>query len=202
MEEAAFARAIEAFHAISAQDPVSLNDGGEQRPRELVQAERLARWVERLAPDASEALRLAAHCQHVGRYRLPRSSHPDGRSGYLRWRAELSRQHAATAESILRGVGYDIETIERVRRINLKQNLAHDAEVQTMEDALCLEFLEYEYAEFAERHDDDKLVQILRKTWRKMSERAHQLALALPFDERSQGLLARALKGPEKGSEK
>ena len=193
MVEALAERAIEAFHAISAQDPTL----EENRPRELVQAERLAAWVARLEPNASQALRLAAHCQHVGRFRLPRSSYPDGRSGYLRWRAELARQHATTAESILREHDFDSSTIEGVKRILLKQNLSGDPEVQTMEDALCLAFLQHEWSEFAARHDDDKLVRILRKTWKKMSPRAHSLALGLPFDARSQTLLEAALKGSE-----
>jgi hypothetical protein len=198
MEEARFARTVAAFHAVSALDPTLQNDGSGARPRELVQAEELAAWLVRLSPDASEALRLAAHCQHIGRYQLPRSSYPEGRSGYLRWRADLARKHAETAEGILREQGYDATTIEHVRRIVLKQNRTSDAEVQTMEDALCLAFLEHEFAEFASRHDDDKLVQILRKTWRKMSERAHGLALELPLDARALALVTRALAGPNK----
>jgi hypothetical protein len=189
-----FAQAVAAFAAVSAHDPAREIDAGEPRPRELVQSERLVRWVERLAPEAPEALRLAAHCQHIGRFQLPRSSYPDGRSGYLRWRSELARRHAQTAREILSGLGYDEATIEQVRRIVLKQNLSHDADVQLMEDALCLSFLEYELAEFASRHEDEKVVSILRKTWRKMSPRARELALALPLDARSGKLVARALE--------
>jgi hypothetical protein len=161
-------------------------------------AERLAAWVGRLEPNASLPLRLAAHCQHVGRFRLPRSSYPEGRSGYLRWRAELARRHAETAEAILQELAFDSETIAQVKRIVSKQNATRDADVQTMEDALCLAFLEHELREFAERHDDDKLVRILRKTWKKMSERARELALTLPLDARAQALIATALNGAER----
>jgi hypothetical protein len=116
----------------------------------------------------------------------------------LRWRAELARRHAASAEAILQELAFDRETIEQVKRIVLKQNAAHDADVQTMEDALCLAFLEHELREFAERHDDDKLVRILRKTWKKMSQRARELALTLPLDARAQALIATALNGAER----
>ncbi|HET9933661.1 MAG TPA: DUF4202 domain-containing protein [Polyangiaceae bacterium] len=186
---------IAAFHALSAQDPAAERVGDVERPRELVQAERLAEWVMRVQPDASDALRLAAHCQHIGRFQVPRSSYPEGRSGYLRWRAELARRHAATAEKILREHRADPQVIDSVKRILLKQNLANDPEVQAMEDALCLSFLEHEFAEFASRHDDEKLVRILRKTWAKMSEAARALALRLPLDERAQQLVAAALQG-------
>ncbi|HWA72456.1 MAG TPA: DUF4202 domain-containing protein [Polyangiaceae bacterium] len=189
-----FARAVAAFTAVSAGDPAREIDGGEARPRELVQSERLVRWVQRLAPDASEALRLAAHCQHIGRFQLPRASYPDGRSGYLRWRSELARRHAETAHEILSGLGYDEATVEHVRRIVLKQNLSRDADVQLMEDALCLSFLEHELSEFAARHEDAKVVSILRKTWRKMSPRARDLALTLPLDGRSAKLVGLALE--------
>ena len=188
-----FARAVAAFTAVSAGDPAREIDEGEARPRELVQSERLVRWVQRLAPDACEALRLAAHCQHIGRFQLPRASYPDGRSGYLRWRSELARRHAETAHEILSSLGYDEATLEHVRRIVLKQNLSRDADVQLMEDALCLSFLEHELSEFAARHEDPKVVSILRKTWRKMSPRARDLALTLPLDGRSGKLVGLAL---------
>ncbi len=198
MSEPRFERAIQAFRQVSAADPVRERVGDDARPRELVHLERLVTWVERLAPDASEPLRLAAHCQHIGRFRVPRESFPEGRGGYLRWRAALARQHAATAADILREVGYDHETIASVERIVQKQTPATDPEVQTMEDALCLAFLEHEFPAFSAKHPDDKLVTILRKTWRKMSERGHEHALALPLDARAQRLVAAALTGPSK----
>jgi hypothetical protein len=200
MDVTRFARALDAFAAVSARDPAQEIVDGHARPREWLQAQRLARWVERLAPDAPEALRLAAHCQHLGRFELPRASYPDGRTGYLRWRSDLARRHAESAQHILTELGYDSATLEQVRRIVLKQNLARDADVQTMEDALCLSFLEHELAEFASRHDDEKVVSILRKTWRKMSHRARELALTLALDERSGALVARALEAVGKGT--
>lgn len=193
MDASRFARALDAFAAISGQDPAREIVEGQARPRELVQAEWLAQWIERLAPEAPEALRLAARCQHIGRFQLPRSNYPEGRSGYLRWRSELSRRHAETSQKILAELGYDEATREHVRRIVLKQNLSRDGDVQTMEDALCLSFLEHEFAEFASRHEDQKVVSILRKTWRKMSLRARELALSLPLDARARALVTAAL---------
>jgi hypothetical protein len=193
MNSARFAQALDAFAAVSAQDPAREIVAGEARPRELVQSERLAAWVERLAPDASEALRLAARCQHIGRFRVPRSSYPEGRSGYLRWRSELSRRHAETAEGVLSALAYDPLTMEHLRKIVRKQDISTDPEVQTMEDALCLCFLEYEFDEFAKRHSDEKLIAILRKTWRKMSPRARELALTLPLGARAAALVTQAL---------
>jgi len=167
---------------------------GVARPRLLLQAERLARWVERLEPDASEALRLAAHCQHLERWKIPRSDFPEGRTGYLQWRTQLGRFHAARAREVLEGLGYDEATIAAVERIATKQHLRSNRDSQTMEDALCLVFLEFELADFLQKYPDEaKAIDILQKTWRKMSPRGHAAALALPFDAKTKALVGRAL---------
>lgn len=195
MDGARFEEAARRFAAISTQDPAREKDEhGAEQPRERLQAERLAHWVERLAPAASEALRLAALCQHVGRFQVPRSTYPDGRVGYLKWRTELARRHAETAARVLSEVGYDEALIQNVRHIVLKQNLRHDPEVAVMEDALCLAFLEYELEEFCARHDDEKLVSIVQKTWKKMSPAGHAAALALPLSERAARIVKLALE--------
>jgi len=190
-----FEEAVRRFASANSADPNRLQVGGEPRPREVVDAERLVQWVMRIAPEASQALRLAAHCQHLERWRIPRSSYPEGRTGYLQWRKELGRFHADRSSEILRGVGYDEEMIRRVQAINKKKSLKLDADVQAMEDALCLAFLEYEVDEFAAKHEDDKIVDILRKTWRKMSERGHEEALRLPYSDRVGSLVKKALSG-------
>src|SRR5262245_44139240 len=107
MSEDRFQRAVEAFDRLNGEDPNQESCDGVPRPRELVHAERLSTWVARLEPNASEALRLAAHCQHLRRWEIPRSSYPEGRVGYLKWRSELGRFHADTAASVLANVGYD-----------------------------------------------------------------------------------------------
>ena len=189
-------RAIAAFRAQNAQDPNRVLDGGVERPRELVDAERLATWVERLEPSPSEALALASHCQHLCRWKVPRSAFPEGRVGYLTWRKALARMHADQAAEVLRSVGYEEELIAEVRRINLKQARLDSPDVQTMEDALCLAFLEHELAEFAVKHDDAKVVDIIQKSWGKMSERGHQRALELPLSGHAGALVGRALAEP------
>jgi hypothetical protein len=195
MEPDRFALAVLSFDRANGADPNQVLDRGSQRPRELVDAERLSRWVDELAPDASEALRLAARCQHIRRWEIPRSSYAEGRIGYLEWRKALSRFHADRASEILREVGYEEATVERVRLINQKKSLKLDSEVQTMEDALCLAFLEYEIEDFAAKHPEGKVVDIIQKTWKKMSDRGHARALALPMTPPVRALLGRALGG-------
>lgn len=190
------ARAIAAFREANARDPNLIPDAGALRPRELVDSERLAAWVRRLAPDASEALVLASHCQHLCRWELPRADFPADRLGYLKWRKALGRFHADRAGEILAAVGYGAELRDAVRQINLKLGMQQNPDVQTMEDALCLSFLEHEIADFALKHPEPKLVEIIAKTWRKMSQRARDIALSLPLDERVEKLVGAALAAP------
>jgi len=139
----------------------------------------LARWVERLEPTASEALRLAARCQHLHRHRVPRASFPEGASGYKQWRSGLARMHADEASKVAREAGFDEELAARVADLVQKKRLRSDPETQLLEDAVCLTFLELELERFAAKHDDDKLVSILQKTWAKMTPRGHAAALEL-----------------------
>lgn len=190
MTDARFHSAIAAFDAVHEADP---------NGRALLEAERLSACVSRLEPNASLALRLAARCQHIERWKVPRSDFPAGRVGYLQWRTQLARFHADRAADILTRVGFDQETVQAVRRINLKQNLRSSADTQTMEDALCLVFLEHEFDDFLEKYpDEDKAVDILQKTWRKMSERGQRAALSLPLSARALALVQRALSEPRK----
>lgn len=164
------------------------------RPRELVYAERLNGWVLKLAPNASEALRLAARCQHLRRWMIPRGRYPLTRSGYLEWRTTLKQFHADQAAVVLREVGYPESIIARVRELNLKRNLASDPEMQVLEDALCLVFLEWQFGALARKMDEAKTVNALRKSWRKMSPSARAEALQLNYDAHERALIARALE--------
>ena len=185
-----FASAIRRFDEANSQDPNQ--EAG--RPRELLYAERLTGWVLKLQPDASEALRLAARCQHICRWQSPRESQPMTRAGYLKWRAELKKFHAAKSGAILREVGCDDDTIRRVQELNLKLNFPADAEGRVLEDALCLVFLEFQFAPLAAKSDDEKMINALRKSWAKMTEAARAEALKLHFGEHERSLIERALK--------
>lgn len=189
-----FQRAIEAFDARNAADPRRETLGDRDCPRALLDAIRLSLWLERRAPDASEPLRLAARCQHLERWRIPRTDYPEGRTGYYAWRTALARFHADQATEILTSLEYDADTIERVRSINLKQGLRTNPEVQIMEDALCLAFLAHEAEEFSVKHPDEKLLIILGKTWSKLSPRGKELALQLELSPRLKALLEQLLK--------
>jgi hypothetical protein len=188
-----FRRAIEAFDRANAEDPHELLVSGQLRPRELVAAERLSAWVLRLDANASEALRLAARCQHIRRFTIPRASYPEGRVGYLQWRTQLARFHADTAARLLEEAGYDAPLIDAVRRINLKQNLRTQRDSQTMEDALCLAFLDAEFADFHAKYSTEKVIEVVQKTWQKMSPRAREIALGLAFSAESLQIVKRAL---------
>jgi len=194
MSDERFARATAIFDELNAADPVREIENGQERPRLLLQAERLTTWVARLDPSASEALRLAARCQHLERWKIPRTDFPEGRVGYLRWRTKLGQFHAARAAEVLSSVGYDDDLIGRVDRIVRKQGMTTEPDTQTMEDALCLVFLEHELDAFMKKYpDEDKAVDILRKTWGKMSARGHDAALALPLGHAAKALVGRAL---------
>jgi len=165
------------------------------QPRELLYAQRLSEWVLRLCPSASESLRLAARCQHLCRWEIPRQSYPMTRAGYLQWRATLKKFHAQKAGDVLRELGYPDDIVRRVQDLNLKKNFPHDPETRVLEDALCLVFLQYQFAELAAKTAEDKTINALQKSWQKMTAAARIEALKLKFSERERALLERALKG-------
>ena len=189
--------AFDRFDAANACDPHDELSDGQSVPRELLYARRMTAWLERVEPDASEALRLAARAQHIRRWEIPRGSYPMTRAGYHQWRTRLGQFHAQLAGEILREVGYDEPTVSRVQSLIRKERLKQDAEAQTLEDVICLVFLESYFADFAKQHDDEKVIGILRKTWRKMSRRGHRLAMGLPLAPQTRSLLERAMLSTE-----
>ena len=165
---------------------------GELRPKELAHAELAGDWVRILCPEPSEALVLAARAHHVRRWEIPREREPSGRPGYHRWRRALQVYHAQIASEILVGEGYGAELVEHVSALLQKRGLGSDPDAQVLEDALCLVFLETQYRGLAERLAEEKLLEVTRKTLRKMSDTAIGLARALPLDDRDRALLERA----------
>jgi len=190
---ALFNEAIARFDAANAADPHREVSEGVESPKELLYAQRMTAWLDRLAPDASEALRLAARSQHIRRWTIPRNEYPMDRRGYLQWRTALGKFHAATAGEILREVGYQEETISRVQALIRKEGLKTDPEAQLLEDVICLVFLESYFAEFARQHDEEKLIGIVRKTWKKMSPRGHEAALTLELPPDLHRIVEKAL---------
>ena len=174
-----FDEAIAGIDAANAADPNREAFQGERVAKELLYGQRMSAWLDRLAPDASEALKLAVRAQHIERWHIPRGNYDLGKKGYHLWRTTLYRHHAERAGAILASVGYDPATIDRVGTLLQKKHLRSDAEAQTLEDAACLVFLENYFADFATKHEPDKIIDILRKTWAKMSPNGHKAALGL-----------------------
>ena len=190
---ARFEAAIARVDAANADDPRREVFDGVEYPRELLYVQRMTSWLERLAPDAPETLRLAARCQHIRRWTIPRRDYPMDRQGYKAWRTRLAQFHADAAGEILRDVGYDDQTVRRVQTLLRKEKLKLDPEVQLLEDVICLVFLESYFADFATQHDEDKLVGIVRKTWKKMSPYGHEAALALNLPPAARVIVEKAL---------
>ncbi len=188
-----FAAASRRFDEENGRDPNFETVDDVCHPRELLYARRLTEWVLKLAPDASEPLRLAARCQHLCRWLSPRSDYPMTRPGYLQWRAELKKFHAQKSGEILREVGYDEATIAAVQALNLKKNFPADSDSRVLEDALCLVFLEFQFADLAAKTDADKVINALKKSWQKMTPAGHACALKLPFAPHELALVQKAL---------
>jgi len=176
-----FGRAIALFDAANAEDPNFETANGQQRPKELVYAERMSEMLVRFAPDASEAVQLAVRAQHICRWKIPRKDYPMTPQGYQNWRTTLYKFHADTAGKLMREAGYDEAMIERVGKIVGKRGLKVNPETQAMEDVVDLVFIEHYIAGFAAQHpeyDEAKWLDIIRKTWKKMSDAGHAFALS------------------------
>ena len=189
--EAAIAR----IDAANSEDPHTEQGEAGPVPKELLYSQRMSAWLQKLAPDAPDAVRLAVRAQHLCRWRIPRDQYPMDRAGYKAWRTDLARMHADLAAGILRDVGYDEETIALVGQMLRKKQLKVLPSVQLIEDVACLVFLESYFAEFASRHDGEKVIGILRKTWAKMSDRGHEEALKLDLAPAARALVEQALSG-------
>ena len=177
----------------NSKDPNTEVVDGVPWPRELLYARRLTDWVLKLCPDAPEELKLAARCQHICRWMIPRDSYERTKAGYLRWRNELKKFHAQKAGEILREVGYDEEMIARVQALNLKKDFPKDPSSRVLEDALCLVFLEHQLADLAAKSTDEQMINALRKSWGKMTEQGRAEALKLEYAPQMRVLIERAL---------
>jgi len=173
---------IASFDALNAQDPNLQTVDGKSQPKELVYARRMSEMLDRYAPNASEALKLAARSQHIQRWAIPRSDYPMTKPGYMQWRANLKNFHAELAGKILKENGYDEGTIQKVSALLKKENLHSDEDTQTLEDVIVLAFLEHDLEAFVQKYSDyteEKFITILRKSYLKMSDQGRAAALTL-----------------------
>lgn len=173
--------AIAAFDKANSEDPNLETFDGQEYPKELLYAQRMTEMQERFAPDASEAVKLACRAQHIQRWKSPRSDYPMDKKGYMLWRTNLYKFHADTAGRLMKEVGYDDAMVERVKTIVGKKELKTNPETQLMEDVVDLVFIEHYMLHFAAQkpdYDEAKWIVIIKKTWDKMSDRAHEFALS------------------------
>ncbi len=190
-----FARARELIDAAHAGDPKKAADG---RPAELVYADRMEAWVVRAAAEPTDLLRLAARCQHLERWSVPRNAFPDGKAGYLKWRQSLYKKQADRARELMLQAGVAASDADAAATWVSKSGLKTNPGTQALEDAACLVFLENEIGDFAAQHADyprEKFVDIIRKTWKKMSPRGQELAKTIPLSPAIGALVTEAIAG-------
>jgi hypothetical protein len=190
-----FEKALLAIDAAHSEDPNKVTINNTEMPYELHYAQKCTSYLEKRAPDAPDHLRLAIRAQHFRRWEVPRSSYPMTRPGYHSWRTFLKKRQASLVSSICLEAGYDAEFSERVGALIRKEDLKKDEETQILEDVACLVFLDDQFEAFEKEHDEEKILGILRKTWGKMSEEGHELALGMGMEGRPRELVEKALKG-------
>ncbi|TDY04041.1 DUF4202 domain-containing protein [Thiohalophilus thiocyanatoxydans] len=181
MSQSKYEKAIELFDAANREDPNMEFDGEKEWPKELLYSYRMGEMIDRYAPDADDAMKLAVRAQHIQRWKSPRDAYPMDRKGYLKWRSDLYKFHAQTAGELLAQAGYDEEFIERVKTAVAKRGLKTNPDTQLLEDVTDLVFIEHYMLAFANKHpeySEEKWIDIIRKTWNKMSPDAQQFALA------------------------
>lgn len=199
MTQERYQATIAAFDRANAEDPNKEMFEGKTYPKELLYAQRMSQMQERYAPEASEAVKLAVRAQHIQRWKIPRSDYPMDRQGYLQWRTGLYKFHAETVGRTMQEAGYDDAMITRVKSIVGKKGLKVNSETQLMEDVVDLVFIEHYMIGFVNQHpeyDEAKWIEIIRKTWQKMSSRAHEFALAgkIKLPEALAPLILKAVK--------
>ncbi|WP_194767781.1 DUF4202 domain-containing protein [Tamlana sp. I1] len=193
MKPTRFETAIALIDKKNAEDTNTYQVSGLDYPKELLYSQRMSRKLLQFNPDASKALQIAARAQHICRWKIARDEYPMDRVGYLKWRETLKKMHAEITAEILTQVGYDAQFVDRVSLLINKKLIKKNEETQILEDTVCLVFLDYYFEEFAAKHDDEKIIDILKKTWVKMSDKGHEAALKLPYSDKSLALVKQAI---------
>jgi hypothetical protein len=197
MTETKFNRAIAIIDKRNSEDPHIDSFQGSQVPKELLYSRRMSKKLLEFKPDASEALQLAARAQHICRWKIARNEYSLDKAGYIKWRETLKMMHAEITGDILMEVGYDSEFIKRVSFLIQKKSMKKDEGAQVLEDVVCLVFLDYYFEYFSAKHPDEKVIDILRKTWKKMSEKGRSEALDLQLSPKSAGLIRKAVENKQ-----
>jgi len=180
-QQSVFDKAIALIDAANSEDPNRVAVDGKDWPKEFLYSHRMSDMLQRFAPDAADAMKLAIRAQHVQRWKSPRDAYSMDRIGYLKWRKDLYKFHANTAADLLAQAGYDEDVIGRVKQAVAKQRIKENPDTQLLEDVTDLVFIEHYMLAFVDRHpdyDEEKWLDIIRKTWKKMSDRAQQFALS------------------------
>ena len=185
-------RLIDQAHAL---DPKKIEVDGKEIPYELHYGRKMSKYLEQRCPDAPAPLRLAIRAQHFRRWEVPRDSYPMNKVGYHAWRTYLKKRQADMASQICLDCGFSEADAGRVAALIRKEDLKKDEETQILEDVACLVFLDDQFEEFEKQHDEEKIIKILQKTWGKMSDRGHELALEISMSERARSLVEKALSG-------
>ncbi len=186
-------KALKLIDEANAADPNMDEFEGKPQPKELIYGRRMSHWLERVQPDADEALQIAARAQHIERWTSPRNAYPEGRAGYLKWRTDLYKYHARRAVEIMREAGFGEAEMEQTRTFVEKRGIKSNPGTQALEDTACLVFLEHYISDFARTQDEAKMIDIVAKTWKKMSPHAQELALTIPMREEDRRIVERAL---------
>lgn len=188
-----FQQAIKAIDKENSQDSNRELVEGKSYPKELLYSERMTRQLLLFEPKASKELQIAARAQHICRWKSPREDYPMDRIGYLKWREDLKKMHAKLTTNILEQLDFEKDFIDRVQFLIKKKLIKKDEETQTLEDVICLVFLQYYFEDFASKHKGEKVINIIQKTWLKMSKRGQAEALKLPLNDKTLELVNRAL---------
>ncbi|KAL9103794.1 MAG: hypothetical protein Q9163_001203 [Psora crenata] len=195
MTEDQYVNALQLIDQAHAQDPKRVTINCREIPYELHYSQKMSSYLEKRRPNAPATLRIAIRAQHLRRWEVPRDTYPMTKIGYHAWRTCLKKRQADLAYQMCLDSGISEEESSRVAHLVRKEDLEKDEETQVLEDVACLVFLDDQFEEFEQRHDEEKIVQVLRKTWAKISSRGHELAFEIPMSERCKELVAKALAG-------
>ena len=177
----------------NSEDPNQEALEGKPIPKELLYSRRITEKLLQFYPEASEALQIASRAQHICRWTIPRKDYPLGKIGYFKWRNALKKIHGQLAAEILTSIGYEEEFVHRVVFLINKKQIKKDSETQTLEDVVCLVFLEYYLDDFVTKHPEEKVIDILQKTWKKMSYQGQIYALKIKLSDHSSRIVSKAL---------